>query len=235
MDLIAIYSSLGSLPKEIMEIIWCYLRPDAQRKLSMTCVKFNDLFHMDKNLKIPDLNSLVSESISKKSPNHTEAHYTRKLSRWQLWVNESTEISDKVFRWRWERCHVRLEIIFLKIEYGYLITGIRAQYQTPKDRDYSFSEFDIRPKSRMSYCYYKINNNVHGPKFKNLSQESIIYQQLSRVIKNWISNEKVRYLLNPICQDALTARYPITLKFSIKNTLPFGLKCDKCKSEKLDN
>ena len=233
MNLIAIYSSLESLPKEIMQIIWGYLRPDAQRKLSMTCVKFNDLFHMDKNIKllnIPNLNSLPSESISKKSSNHTEAHYTRKLVRWQHWINESVQISDKVFRWRWERYHVRLEVIFLDIEYyGYLITGIRTQYQTPKDRDYSFSEFDICKLS----CYGV--NNVHGPKFKNLPEESFIYQQLSRIIKNWIVNGKVRYLLNPVCRHAQTERWTSTLKFSIKNTSPFGLECDKCKSEKLVN
>ena len=228
MDLIKIYSSLQSLPKEIMQIIWSYLRPAAQRKLSMTCVKFYDLFHVDKNVKIPNLNSLPSESISKKSSNHTEAHYTRKLVRWQHWINESTQIGENVFRWRWKRDNVTLQIIFLNIEYyGYLITGIRAQYQTSKDRDYSFTEFDMRPTSRSSY--YAFNNNVHGPKFKNLPKESIIYQQLSRIIKNWISNEKVRYLLNPVCQHALTERCISALEFSIKSTLPFGLKCDKCK------
>ena len=84
MDLISIYSSLQTLPKDMIEYIWSFLRPDAQRKLSMTCVRFNDLFHMDKNIKlvkVPDLNTLVAESITKKSPNHAKEHYDRKILR----------------------------------------------------------------------------------------------------------------------------------------------------------
>ena len=225
MDLITIYSSLQTLPKDVLEIVWSKLRPDAQRKLSMTCVRFNDLFHMDKNLKlvkVPDLNSLVAESIGKKLK-HTKEHYDEKISRWQIWINESTQINDKLFCWRWQCDHVRLEIIFLKIDHGYLITGIRAQYRTPEDRDYSFSEFDIRPHKKMSR--YHSNNNVHGPKFTKLHQDSIVYQQLSRIIKNWISNDRVRYLLNPVCADTVYHRDLKSLKFRVNESLFFGLKC----------
>jgi hypothetical protein len=238
MNLISIYSSLQSLPKDVMGIVWQILRPDGQRKLGMTCVKFKDMFYNDKNIQIPDLDSRLAKGITKKSPNHTKEEYDEKISRWKIWVNESIQIDDRIFRWRWIRnsgellniCrnYVSLEILFMKIEQGYLILKIRAQYQTPRYKNYSFSEFDIHSVHKSSR--YMSNNNIHGPKFKNLPKDSIIYQQLSLTIKTWISNDKNRYLLNPVCHDTLYERNIRSLTFRIKDNIFFGLKCNKCDS-----
>ncbi len=230
MNLVSIYSSLQYLPKDVMEIVWSYLRPDAQRKMSMTCVRFHSMFKSDKNLSIPDLNSLPAKSMSKKSANHNKWEYDRKIKNWEYWINESKEIENNLLRWRWSRNLTSVEIIFMKIEVGYLISTIRVQYNISKYRDYSFAEFDIKPGNKMSR-YYTLNN-VHGPKFKNMPPESLIYQQLASTIKLWIRDNRIRHLLNPICEHALRGRNPSPLSFRIQvDVHGFSLKCNNCLTE----
>lgn len=228
MNLVAIYSSLQTLPKEIAEIVFSYLRPDAQRKLAMTCCRFRKMFDESKNLNLPDLESLLANSAgkNKKSCSHSKQEYDKKIKRWQFWIDETKSLENNVFRWRWIRNSVSLEILFLKIEYGYLITNIRAQYRTNKDRDYSFSQFDIRPTRKLSW--YIGENKVHGPKYRNLSSHSLPYQKLATIIKTWISNDRARHLLNPVCDHALNKRNNETLSFRISRSQYFYLCCNQC-------
>ena len=227
MDLISIYSSLQYLPKDVMEIVWSYLRPDAQRKMSMTCVRFQNMFKSDKFLSVPNLNSLPAKSVSRKSANHNKREYDRKIKFWMQWISESKEIENNLLRWRWIRNLTSVEIIFMKIEVGYLISTIRIQYNIGKYKDYSFAEFDIRPGNKMSRLYTR--NNVHGPKFKNMPSYSLIYQKLASLIKLWIPDDKIRHLLNPVCNHALLGRNPSLLSFHTKDdTYGFSLGCNNC-------
>jgi hypothetical protein len=160
--------------------------------------------------------------------NHTKEEYNRKIKRWQLWINETKPSENNTYRWRWIRDSTSLEIIFLKIECGYLITSIRTQYRISKDKDYSFVEFDIRPIRRMSINVN--NNNAHGPKFRNLPQfHSTIYQKLATTLKIWMRDERIRHLLNPVCEHVLSKRNNETLSsFHPKRNVYFGLRCNKC-------
>ncbi len=226
MDLISIYSSLQYLPKDVMEIVWSYLRPDAQRRMSMTCVRFRSIFKSDKNLSIPDLNSLPAKTMTKNS-SLTKWEYYRKIKNWKQWISEAKEIENNLLRWRWIRNLTSVEIIFMKIEVGYLISTIRIQYNISKYRDYSFAEFDIRPCNKMSRFYTR--NNVHGLKFKNMPSESLIYQQLASTVKLWIRDNRIRHLLNPVCDHMLQKRNNESLIFEERDECyGFSLACNNC-------
>jgi hypothetical protein len=226
MDLNLLYSSLQTLPKDAMEIVFSYLRPDAQRKLGMTCCRFWRMFKESKNGNLPDLESLLANSFTKKSKNCTKLEFDKKIQRWQMWVDEAKNMGNNVYRWRWIHDSISLEILFLKIEYGYLITNILTKYGTNKDKDYSFAQFDIRPTRRRSW--YIGQNNVHGPKYRNLPPHSLPYQKLATIIKSWISNDRARHLLNPVCDHTLNKRNNESLTFHIAKTQYYCLDCNQC-------
>ena len=230
MDLISIYSSLQCMPKDVVEIVWSFMRPDTQRKMSMTCRRFREMFSSDKFLSIPDLNSLLAKGITKKSVQHTKFEYDKKIKSWMKWIEESKEMENHLIRWRWIRKLTSAEIIFMKIEVGYLISRIRVQYKIGKYKDYSFSEFNIHPNDKSSAYGF---NNIHGLKFKSMPKESLIYQQLSNIIKIWIRDERIRHLLNPVCEHMLWGRKQ-DLTFTAKEKNGFSIYCNKCVKDKND-
>lgn len=217
------YLLLQTFPRDVLYLIWKYIRPHQQRKLSMMCRKFHTIFYEINNritrASLPDLNSLLPAIVyynNKITTKHTIQMYNDKIDSWLLWINEAKKCDNDIFRWRWIWKWVSVEIYFQQILVtsndvhvnSYLITKIRVQYKISRDKSYSFIEFCISSRVKMAMATIGYNSK-HGPKYRDLPKDdicSLLYVRLADTIKPWLINSKIRNLLNPVCHDISSAR-----------------------------
>lgn len=184
---------MEAICKDVFRIIFSYLRPVEQVRLSMTCNKFYQR----------------AKDCSFATPNIHEILQNKK----DEWITESTQLENpQLFNWYWRKNSISLRVVFSKFQsessknkktyindaetkYIYCPVFIEAQYLTVSSNDHSFVCLGIGSIHNVTL------NGTYGKKPKNLPKDQFVnaYKIIRSKMIKYISHGKHRNKLFPFC------------------------------------